>query len=155
MAMKEGSGRFGLRPLSIAWDGVCIHRVWFKRSDSDNPIPPEITEYLAGKRTDLSLFCSPAEEGDGVSARIYRIVREIPYGETRTYGEIAEEAATHARVVGGALSRNPTPIIIPCHRVVGKKDVGGFTPDTAIKKELLDLEARTRRKGSLNSKQSK
>jgi len=154
MAMREGSGRFGLWPVSVAWDGVCIHRVWFGRSGGRDPIPQEITEFLAGRRTDLSLFSSPAEEADGVSARIYRIVREIPYGETRTYGEIGASAGTHARVVGGALARNPTPIIIPCHRVVGKREIGGFTPDTAIKKELLDLEARTRRKGSLNSRKS-
>ncbi|MCP1714709.1 methylated-DNA-[protein]-cysteine S-methyltransferase [Methanocalculus alkaliphilus] len=154
MAIREGSGRFGLWPVSVAWDGTSIHRVWFGGSGGTDPIPQEITGYLAGRRTDLSHFSSPAEEGDGVSARIYRIVREIPYGETRTYGEVAASAGTHARVVGGALSRNPTPIIIPCHRVVGKKDIGGFTPERAIKRELLDLEARAVRKGSLNSRQS-
>lgn len=155
MAMREGTGRFGLRPVSAAWDENCIHRVWFGRLDGAGSLHPLITEYLAGRRTDLSMLRSPAEEGETLSARIYQVVRAIPYGETRTYGEVAAVAGTHPRVIGGALRRNPTPIIIPCHRVVGKKEIGGFTPDPAIKAELLNLEAGLIKKGRLNSNRFK
>ncbi|MCP1661914.1 MULTISPECIES: methylated-DNA--[protein]-cysteine S-methyltransferase [Methanocalculus] len=139
--MSEGTGRFGLWPVSAVWDGSCCLRIWFGKSDADSPLHPELTEYLAGKRQSFSLFRSPAEEGDSVSARIYRVVAAIPYGETQTYAEVAAAAGTHPRAVGAALRRNPTPIIIPCHRVVGKHGIGGFTPDIRIKEDLLKLES--------------
>jgi|LDZT01.1.fsa_nt_gi methylated-DNA-[protein]-cysteine S-methyltransferase len=141
MAMREGSGRFGLWPVSAAWDDEYIYRVWFGHSDGEDGLHPAITEYLAGKRSDLSELRSPADEGESTSAAIYRVVRGIPYGKTMTYGEVADASGTHPRVVGGALRRNPTPLVIPCHRVVGEKDVGGFTPDIRIKVDLLRLES--------------
>ena len=149
--MREGTGRFGLWPVSVSWDDGYIHRVWFGRLDGAGPLHPLIAGYLAGRCTDLSALRSPAEEGETLSARIYRIVRNIPYGETSTYAEVAEAVGTHPRVVGGALRRNPTPIVIPCHRVVARKGVGGFTPDTALKIELLLLESGQKKKNRLNS----
>ncbi len=140
--MKEGTGRFGLWPVSAAWDDEYIYRVWFGHSDGEDGLPPAITEYLAGKRSDLSELRSPADEGESKSAAIYRVVRAIPYGKTMTYGEVADATGTHPRVVGGALRRNPTPLVIPCHRVIGEKDIGGFTPDIRIKEDLLRLESR-------------
>jgi methylated-DNA-[protein]-cysteine S-methyltransferase len=65
---------------------------------------------------------------------------EIGYGTTATYGEIAETAGTVPRVVGQAMARNPTPLVIPCHRVVGKHGIGGFTPSIEIKETLLRIE---------------
>ncbi len=140
--MREGTGRFGLWPVSVAWDDEYIYRVWFGHSDGDGGLHPAITEYLAGRITDLSELRSPADEGGSKSAAIYRVVRGIPYGKTMTYGEVAHAADTHPRVVGGALRRNPTPLVIPCHRVVGETDIGGFTPDIRIKEDLLRLESR-------------
>ncbi len=152
--MREGTGRFGLWPVSAAWDEDYIHRVWFGHSDGDDGLHPAITEYLVGKRSDLSELRSLAEEGESTSAAIYRVVRCIPYGETMTYGEVAAATGTHPRVVGGALRRNPTPLVIPCHRVVGEKDIGGFTPDIRIKEDLLGLESR-RQKNTLKIKRIK
>lgn len=151
MVMREGTGRLGLWPVSAAWDENYIHRVWFMRLDKAGSLHPLITEYLAGRITDLSMLRSPGEEGETLSARIYQVVREIPYGETRTYTEVAQEAGTHPRVVGGTLRRNPTPLVIPCHRVVAQKGIGGFTPDISIKTELLALESRTKKKDRLKS----
>lgn len=145
MAMREGTGRFGLWPVSAAWDDQYIHRVWFGHSDGSGGLHPALTEYLAGRRSDLSDLSSLAEEGESTSAAIYRVVRKIPYGETMTYGEVALAAGTHPRVVGGALRRNPTPLVIPCHRVVGEKDIGGFTPDIRIKEDLLAMEKRMKK----------
>lgn len=145
MAIKEGTGRFGLWPVSAAWDERYVYRVWFGHSDAEGSLHPVITEYLAGKRSDLPELWSLAEEGESTSAAIYRVVKRIPYGETMTYGEVAAAAGTHPRVVGGALRRNPTPLVIPCHRVVGEKDIGGFTPDIRIKEDLLRLESRIKK----------
>ncbi|MHA1631910.1 MAG: methylated-DNA--[protein]-cysteine S-methyltransferase [Candidatus Freyarchaeota archaeon] len=69
-------------------------------------------------------------------------VRRIPRGKKVTYGEIAEKIGRPkaARAVGNALKRNPLPIIIPCHRVVGSKTLGGFTGGVNVKKFLLTVE---------------
>ena len=59
---------------------------------------------------------------------------------TATYGEIAARVGTSPRVVGQAMARNPTPLIIPCHRIVAVKGIGGFTPPLEIKRDLLAME---------------
>ena len=64
------------------------------------------------------------------------------------YSEIAEASGTHHRTVGVAMRRNPTPLIIPCHRVVSKTGLGGYSPDISIKKDLLNLEKKVLRKKS-------
>lgn len=72
--------------------------------------------------------------------RIYEEVAKISYGSTVTYGEIGARLNTSPRVIGQAMSRNPTPIVVPCHRVVAKNGPGGFSPSPEIKIFLLDLE---------------
>lgn len=58
--------------------------------------------------------------------RVWQAMCAIPLGQTRQYGELAKELASSARAVGQACGANPLPIIIPCHRVVGKSGIGGF-----------------------------
>lgn len=74
--------------------------------------------------------------------RVLLEVKKIPYGKTKTYQEIARAISKPNawRAVGKAISKNPVPIIIPCHRVVGKKDIGGYIFGRKFKKYLLDLE---------------
>jgi methylated-DNA-[protein]-cysteine S-methyltransferase len=75
---------------------------------------------------------------------VWQITRLIPYGETRSYSWLAKKIGKPgaARAIGQALSRNPLPIIIPCHRVIGSNGkLGGFTGGLEIKKRLLHLEA--------------
>ncbi|NTV00647.1 MAG: MGMT family protein, partial [Methanoregulaceae archaeon] len=79
-------------------------------------------------------------------AQVYREVRNIPYGSTATYGEVADRAGTSPRVVGQAMRRNTVPLVIPCHRVVSRSGMGGFTPDPEIKALLLDMERKNRRR---------
>ncbi len=74
------------------------------------------------------------------SKRILREVRRIPFGEVRTYGDIAKKLRTSPRAVGMALKSNKIPVIIPCHRVIGKKSLGGYSYGIEIKKKLLELE---------------
>ncbi|MGB9731935.1 MULTISPECIES: methylated-DNA--[protein]-cysteine S-methyltransferase [Calditerrivibrio] len=74
--------------------------------------------------------------------KVYKRLLEVPAGEVITYSELANEIGIKggARAVGNAMRRNRFPILIPCHRVVGKKDLGGFTPGLELKKKLLDYE---------------
>lgn len=91
------------------------------------------------QRFDLPLRTSgtPLEEG------VWREMRAIPFGETRTYGDLARNLGSNARVVGTACGRNAIPIIIPCHRVIGSDGrMTGFSGGKGIetKRALLTLE---------------
>jgi methylated-DNA-[protein]-cysteine S-methyltransferase len=146
VAILIGSCRLGLWHVHVHWSGDEVFRVRFATTGADGDVPPAIRRYCAGKKDDLSSLRSTAIHGDTPYSRIYRAVREIPYGSTATYGEIARTAGTVPRVVGQAMARNITPLVIPCHRVVAADGIGGFSPDIAIKEELLALEKRVSRK---------
>jgi len=80
--------------------------------------------------------------GTSFQQQVWREIATIPYGETRSYGELAERTGSVARAVGGACGRNPLPIIIPCHRVLAQHGLGGFnrsieSPTVSIKHWLL------------------
>lgn len=143
MAISAGSCRFGLWFVHVHWSGPVVQQVRFATTAIDGPVPLLIRKYCAGQQVDLSALESIAPETMGeVYARIYREVRAIPYGETATYGEIARRADTGPRVVGQAMAKNPTPLVIPCHRVVGATGLGGFSPSLEIKETLLAMEKR-------------
>jgi methylated-DNA-[protein]-cysteine S-methyltransferase len=142
MAILTGSCRFGLWHVHVSWEGDTVYRVRFARQGIGSAVPEEIRRYCAGRPSRLTDLQSIATAGEGVYPRIYRAVREIPCGKTATYSEIAISVGTAPRVVGLAMSRNPTPIVVPCHRVVAKTGIGGFSPDPAIKEALLAMEKR-------------
>ncbi len=83
-----------------------------------------------------------APRGTAYQRKIWAALREIPAGQTRTYIEIARVAGGSARSVGGANSKNPIPIFIPCHRVVAVGGLGGYSggDGLATKVRLLELE---------------
>jgi methylated-DNA-[protein]-cysteine S-methyltransferase len=142
-----GSCRLGLWFVHAAWDGDLVYRVRFAREGLPGaPVPDPLRRYCAGVYEDLSSLRSPATEGDTVTAAIYRAVRQVPYGGTATYGEIAALVGTAPRVVGMAMARNPTPIVIPCHRIVARDGIGGFSPEIGIKEHLLAMERQAVRK---------
>ena len=142
MAILTGSCRFGLWHVHVAWQDDLVYRVRFAREGIAGSVPEEILRYCAGRPADLASLRSVATEGDTTFAGIYRAVRAIACGETLTYGEVARIVGTAPRAVGAAMARNPTPIVVPCHRVVAKTGMGGFSPDLAIKEALLDMERR-------------
>ncbi len=95
--------------------------------------------YFSGKKVNLQEI--PLRiEGSPFQRRVWARVREIPYGKVLTYGDLARELFTSPRAVGRALASNRWPLLVPCHRVVGKGALGGFTPDVKIKRILLELE---------------
>ena len=126
--------------------GTPIHRVRFATTGIEGDVPPLIRQFCAGRPVDLCPLESIAIHDDTPYSRIYRAVREIPYGQTATYGEIARRVGTCPRVVGQAMARNPTPLVIPCHRVVAADGIGGFSPSVEIKEALLALEKKGLRK---------
>jgi methylated-DNA-[protein]-cysteine S-methyltransferase len=80
--------------------------------------------------------------GTSFQLQVWREIAAIPCGETRSYGELAERTGSVARAVGGACGRNPLPIVIPCHRVLAQRGLGGFnrsveSPTVSIKHWLL------------------
>jgi methylated-DNA-[protein]-cysteine S-methyltransferase len=146
MAIIGGSCRFGLWHVHVWWSGDVVHRVRFAKTGIPGTVPAPILQYCAGMPVDLSRMQSIAVEGDSLFSRIYRAVRDVPYGATATYGEIAERVGTSPRAVGRAMAHNPTPLVIPCHRVVGARGIGGFTPSVGIKEALLAMEKKGKRK---------
>jgi methylated-DNA-[protein]-cysteine S-methyltransferase len=145
MEITGGSCRLGLWYVHVWWSDEMVYRIRFAQEGIYGPVPVPVQKYCAGHPVDLSVLESVACDGDSVSARIYRAVRGIPYGSTSTYGEIAGLVGTSPRAVGRAMSRNPTPLVVPCHRVVAAGGIGGFTPALEIKELLLALEKKGRK----------
>jgi len=101
----------------------------------------QIEEYLAGKRKKFAL--SLVMYGTEFQAAVWRALQDIPYGETRSYKEIAAAIGrpTAVRAVGMANHRNPISIIVPCHRVIGHNgSLVGYGGGLPLKRRLLELE---------------
>ena len=101
----------------------------------------ELLEYLAGERRGFDLPLAPA--GTPFQQKVWRALEDIPYGQTRSYRDIALAAGCPKgfRAVGMANHRNPIPIFIPCHRVVGADgSLTGYAGGLELKKRLLELE---------------
>lgn len=101
----------------------------------------QLSEYLAGRRQVFDLPLRPA--GTPFQRRVWAALTAIPWGETRTYGQIARAigAPNAARAVGQANHRNPIPIFIPCHRVIGAGGaLTGYGGGLELKRILLELE---------------
>jgi len=148
--MKSGSCRLGLWHVHVEWNGSTVRRIRFATTGIPGDVPEPIRKFCAGQRVDLTLLDSSVLREDTVYARVYRAVQKIPYGSTATYGEIARTVGTAPRVVGQAMARNPTPLVIPCHRVVAADGIGGFSPSVEIKGELLAMEKKGLRKLQLD-----
>lgn len=138
--------------IGIADNGHAITNVFFAQETASanikenettliNKAAGQIREYLAGKRR---IFDLPLKaEGTEFQRKVWQALLSIPYGETSSYQQIAEQIgkAKACRAVGMANNRNPIAIIIPCHRVVGKNGkLVGYGGGLAIKARLLEIE---------------
>jgi methylated-DNA-[protein]-cysteine S-methyltransferase len=132
------AGSRGLREIRFGCDG---------EAGDDAPILLEserqLREYFEGRRLAFDLELEPV--GTRFQLDVWQAVAAIPYGETRTYREVAQTVGSPKgfRAMGQANGRNPLPIVIPCHRVIntGGK-LGGYGGGLDIKKTLLELEQR-------------
>lgn len=108
-------------------------------AEAEPEIRRQIDEYAAGDREafDLTVDYPESHLGD-----VMRAMCEIPYGETRTYGDLAADLDSGAVAVGQACGSNPLPIVVPCHRVVGSDGYGGFSAAGGVdaKRRVLAFE---------------
>ena len=104
----------------------------------------QLTAYFDGRLNRFDLPLAPA--GSPFEARVWSAMQTIPYGETRCYGDLAQAVGSAARAIGRACGRNPIPIVIPCHRVLAKGGLGGYSGDGGLKTKtwLLALEGALR-----------
>lgn len=103
----------------------------------------QLEQYFAGDRTDFTVPTAP--RGTEFQRSVWQALTGIPYGQTRTYGQIAETIGKPkaVRAVGLANGKNPLSIIVPCHRVIGASgDLVGYGGGVERKRFLLDLESR-------------
>lgn len=112
-----------------------------ENTEIHRPLITQIREYLAGRRR---VFSVPIDVvGTTFQKMVWEAIRAIPYGETRSYQEIARAIGKEkaARAVGQAAGANPLPLIIPCHRVIGTTgELVGFRSGLSLKTKLLTLE---------------
>lgn len=127
-------------------DGQLTAVVWGDKSSG--PATPLLHEakrqlqaYFEKRRRDFDLPLAP--EGTEDERRVWAAMAAIPYGETRSYGDIAKLTDVNPRLVGQACGRNPLPILLPCHRVTGAEgELVGYSGSGGIetKRKLLQLE---------------
>ncbi|MEO9152941.1 MAG: methylated-DNA--[protein]-cysteine S-methyltransferase [Lapillicoccus sp.] len=140
-AVRDSEGVTGLyfpghwtRPDPTAWGE--------RRDEGFDDLTAQLEDYLAGTRQDfdvpLHLVGTPFQQ------EVWSLLRAIPYGTTRSYGEIASEigtAAAHPRAVGHSVGHNPVSVLVPCHRVVGSTGrLTGYAGGLERKITLLTLE---------------
>ena len=104
----------------------------------------QLTEYFAGQRRAFDLPLAP--RGTPFRQKVWRAMLDIPYGETRSYGDVARALESGPRAVGGACGANPLPVIVPCHRILAAAGLGGYSGrgGLEVKQFLLRLEAQHR-----------
>lgn len=142
--------------LIIASDGEAIIGLWFfgqkhfpqleKSTENDDleifiDVKRWLDDYFSGLNPKITFKLKP--EGSEFRCNVWKILSEIPYGKTITYGEIARKISKtmSAQAVGGAVGHNPISILIPCHRVLGANDkMTGYAAGIDKKIELLKIE---------------
>jgi methylated-DNA-[protein]-cysteine S-methyltransferase len=96
----------------------------------------QLREYFDGQRRSFDL---PLAYGSGFRGEFLRALTRIPFGETRTYGDLARELGVSPQAIGQACGGNRIPILIPCHRVLGTGNLGGFSAPGGIETKVALL----------------
>ena len=128
-----------------ATDGAVTALVWGRvgtltDGQLSDQLSDELTRYFAGELTQFTVPLAP--RGSAFQQRFYQALCAIPYGETRTYGDLAKQLGVTPQAIGQACGANPIPILIPCHRVLAADGLGGYSGAGGIeaKVALLRLE---------------
>lgn len=138
-------------PVSVTWSSPAFPRSAGRRGGTEEILErtgAQLAEYFAGTRTAFDLPLDPS--GTAFERRVWDALRAIPYGTTVSYGELARRLGDvrATRAVGAANGKNPIPIIVPCHRVVGSRgELTGFGGGVERKRWLLEHEGALLRLG--------
>ena len=140
-----GSDDDGLRYISFQQGKhpMDVPEVWIRNEERLKPVFDQIHAYLHGELTCFDLILAPM--GTRFQKSVWAALLEIPYGKTASYGDIAMAIGNPkaCRAVGGANGRNPIPLIIPCHRIIGADGkLVGYGSGLPIKRKLLALESK-------------
>ena len=129
VALEEREGAI----VAVGWRRV--------REPAETPLLREglrqLAAYFEDGLTAFDLPLAPAVEG--FRLQVLDALRAIPFGRTRTYGEIAKELGSYGQPVGAACGANPIPIIIPCHRVLAAQGLGGFSAPGGVETKIALL----------------
>jgi methylated-DNA-[protein]-cysteine S-methyltransferase len=139
-------------PLLLAGEPGCLRVLsfggqpkegWIEDANAFRQVTEQLSAYFAGELRAFSVVLEP--KGTPFQTRVWRELERIPYGETISYGQLAERIGNPkaSRAVGLANGSNPIPIIVPCHRVIGANGkLTGYGGGLPIKEKLLALERR-------------
>ena len=138
---------FPIGLICVAVSGDCVTKIYLSDTEyfDDSPVIDEafnqLSEYFEGRRREFDLKLK-YDNATPFQAKVYDALKNTEYGKCITYKDLAILAGNKnaARAVGGALNKNPIMIVIPCHRVIAKNNIGGFAYGLKIKKMLLSLE---------------
>lgn len=129
LVLTEDGGRI----TRLRWDAA---EPAADHSDVLDAACAQLAEYFAGQR---QIFDLPLDLGTGFQARFLAALLAIPFGETRTYGDLARDLGVPAQAIGQACGANPIPVIVPCHRVLGAQGLGGFSAPGGIETKVALL----------------
>jgi methylated-DNA-[protein]-cysteine S-methyltransferase len=141
LAAGDGRALHGLY-MQEGRTAMAVRPDWEPAGERFEQVRQQLAEYFAGERQDFDLPVAMA--GSPLQRRVWRALRDIPYGETISYGELARRLGPPAtpRNVGWANGRNPIAVIVPCHRVIGADgSLTGYGGGLARKRLLLELES--------------
>lgn len=135
----------GLRHIDFATSRtpLRIQADWQRRPDLFVETKAQLASYFSGEREDFDLSLAPV--GTAFQVAVWQALRKIPYGSVTTYRWVAEQVGNPqaTRAVGAANGKNPLPIVIPCHRVIGSNGtLTGFGGGLEVKQRLIALEER-------------
>ncbi len=130
-----------LGPISVTeTNGVITALHWHAGPVPETPLLREAIQQLTAyfdRR--LTKFDLPLDFGSGFAEQVRRAMAAIPYGETRQYGDLAKEIGAPAQAIGQACGANPIPVLIPCHRILAVKGLGGFSAKGGVESKVFLL----------------
>lgn len=145
-SLRAGLDETIVGPLTVVVEGAAVVALDWGRCDALDSHPVldaalvQLTQYLAGQRQSFDLPLAP--KVSAFQQAFGAALCAIPYGQTRTYGDLAREMGRPAQAIGQACGANPIAIVIPCHRVLGANGIGGYSGAGGVeaKVTLLRLE---------------
>ncbi|MEM7505333.1 MAG: methylated-DNA--[protein]-cysteine S-methyltransferase [Pseudomonadota bacterium] len=129
-----------LGPLTLVEsEGALTHLRWGEGGDAaSTPLlkdaAAQLAAYFTGTRTRFELPLAP--RGNTLQQQVFALMSAIPFGETRSYGDLARKLGTYGQPIGQACGANTIPIIIPCHRILSAEGLGGYSGEGGVETKI-------------------